>query len=394
MILLDEAFSRLDAALEGRRLRRERVRLDEARGRFLDADVASLLDLPPFGRSAVDGYALLEGDYDRGRYRILETVAAGHPGRAKLEPGTTVKVMTGAPVPAGTGKVVMLEDAAEHDGFVQIHKVPKGLNFSRRAEDVRAGQVVLTKGQRLGPLEIANLVACGITEVDVVVPPSLYLISTGDEIVDSPKELQLGKIMNSNGPLLARLAEEHQLPVLGCASVRDDEAALELELAGAIEKADIVVVSGGVSVGDYDFVPRILERLGMTVHFNRLAFKPGKPTTFATGPNAVLFGLPGNPVAVYVMFHLMVLRGVARLSGAPIAPLRFMVPLASDFRRRATARMEYVPARISAEGRLERIEYHGSAHLIALMQADGFFEVPVGVDHIPAGEPVPFRLIR
>ncbi|RPI28758.1 MAG: molybdopterin molybdenumtransferase MoeA [Acidobacteria bacterium] len=393
MIPLEEALRRLDAAVSDRRLPAEKVSLEQARGRFLASDVASRLDLPPFDKSAVDGYALLEGDYNRKHYQLLETVAAGRPGKAELKPGTTVKVMTGAPLPAGTGRVLMLEDTDEQGVSVEVRKPPKDANLCRRGEDVQAGQVIFTKGQRLGPLEIANLVGCGVTEVETVTKPRLFVISTGDEIVDRPEDLQPGKIMNSNGPLLAGLAQKHGLAVLGCVSVPDDPAELERVLASAVREADIVILSGGVSAGEYDFVPEVIQRLGLTIHFSRLAVKPGKPTTFATGPEAILFGLPGNPVAVYLMFHLMVLRVIANLSGAPAAELRFSAPLAREFRRASTVRKEYVPARITPDGAVERVEYHGSAHLTALMQADGFFEVPLGVGEIKAGARVPFFLL-
>lgn len=390
MIPLDEAFRRLDAALESRTLPTETVPLDQARGRFLAGDVMSRLDLPPFDKSAVDGYALLENDYDRDEYELLETVAAGRPGKAELRAGTTVKVMTGAPLPAGTGRVVMVEDTVEQAGSVKIQRPSKDANLCRRAEDVRAGQVILTKGRQVGVLETANLVGCGVTEVEAVVQPRVSIICTGDEIVDRPDLLEPGKIMNSNGPLLGGLSREHGLNVVCQGWVPDDPAALEKTLDQGLSEADIVILTGGVSAGQFDYVPEVMKRLGITIHFDRLAVKPGKPTTFATGPQTVVFGLPGNPVAVYLMFRLMVLRAVRRLSGAPVPDSRFAVPLASDFRRGAGVRMEYVPARLTPLGAAERIAYHGSAHLTALMQADGFFIVPLGVTEIPAGDRVQF----
>ncbi|RPJ57916.1 MAG: molybdopterin molybdenumtransferase MoeA [Acidobacteria bacterium] len=392
MIPLEEAFRRLDIALENRSLPTQKVQVDQARGLFLAADVTSRLDLPPFDKSAVDGYALLTGDYDREQYQLLETVAAGRPGKAELKAGTTVKVMTGAPLPAGAGRVVMLEDTIEQDGWVKVQRRTRDANLCRQAEDVRAGQVILTKGERLGALEIANLVGCGITEIDAVLPARVFIISTGDEIVDRPELIEPGKIMNSNGPLLSELAREHELPVVCEAWVPDDTSALKEMLHRAIQEADIVILSGGVSAGEYDYVPEVMKRLGITIHFDRLAVKPGKPTTFGTAPQSIVFALPGNPVAVYLMFKLMVLRAVARLSGAALTALQFRAPLLKDFRRGSGVRMEYVPARLTTEGTVERLEYHGSGHLTALMQADGFFVVPLGVTEIAAGERVQFVL--
>ncbi len=389
LISLEDAFERLDAALDNRKLPARTVSVPEAIGHILAADVASRLDLPPFDKSAVDGYAIRAGD-ERSEYQWLETIAAGHPGGAVLQPGTTAKVMTGAPIPDGTAKVVMLEHTSELDGVVRVRKHSPEANICWRAEDIKAGETVLTKGQRVGALEVANLIACGVTEVAVVVPPSVFVISTGDEVVDRVDQLGPGLIMNSNGPLLAGLAREHGLLVKGQAWVKDDSRELETVLRQALNEADIVALSGGVSMGDYDYVPEVIERLGLTVSFDRLAVKPGKPTTFAGDGEKLLFGLPGNPAAVYLMFHLLVLRVAARLTGAAPPTRQFRARMGHSFERRSTARAEYVPARITSNGDVQKIEYHGTAHLTAFMQADGWFVVPVGVAKLPAGDQVTF----
>jgi len=390
MISLEEAFQRLDSALQDIRLLTERLPLNRARGRILAADVASRIDLPPFDRSAVDGYALPAGE-ERSEYELLETVAAGRPGRAELLPGTAVKVMTGAVVPPGTSRVAMVEYTREAEGRVRVDKYPAESNVRRRAEDLRAGQIILQKGQALGALEIATLMTCAVSEVETCAPIGVFVISTGDEIVDKPEELSPGKIINSNGPLLRGLAEEHHLAVKGQVVVCDDLAKIEDALQQAIPTADLVLVSGGVSVGDYDYVPEAMKRLGFTIHFNRIAVKPGKPTTFGTRQGKIIFGLPGNPVAVYVMFHLMVLRAVARLSGRPSTPAEIQATMARTYQRGSAARLAFVPARITGEGSVDAVDYHGSGHLAALVGADGFVVVPQGVVRIEAGEKVRFR---
>jgi molybdopterin molybdotransferase len=280
----------------------------------------------------------------------------------------------------------MVEHAQERGGRVRIDKYPLESNLRRRAEDLRAGQVILRQGQALGSLEIASLIACGVTDVEAYVPPGIFVISTGDEIVDRPEELTPGKIMNSNGPLLRGLAEEHHLHVKGQVAVGDDPAKIEEALREAIRVADVVLLSGGVSVGDCDYVPEAMRRLGFTIHFNRVAVKPGKPTTFATGEGKIVFGLPGNPVAVYVMFNVMVLRAVARLSRRPSLQAEIEVSMARTYERRSTARLAFVPARITAEGSVETVDYHGSGHLTALVRADGFIVVPQGIARIEGGE--------
>jgi molybdopterin molybdotransferase len=389
MISLEEAFRRLDAACENVTRPSERLPLERAHGRILAADVASGIDLPPFDRSAVDGYALPAGE-EQAEYSVVETVTAGRPGRTQLAPGEAVKVMTGAPVPPGTARVAKVEHSHEKDGRVRIDRYPAQSNVCRRAEDLRAGQVILERGQALGALEIATLIGCAVGEVEVYVPPGIFVISTGDEIVDRPEDLSPGKIINSNGPLLRGLAEEHRLIVKGQVSVGDDLEKIETELGQAIRSADLVLLSGGVSVGDCDYVPEVMKRLGLTIHFNRVAVQPGKPTTFAARESKLVFGLPGNPVAVYVMFHLMVLRAVARLSHQPSLPAQIEVTMARTYERRSTARLAFVPARFTTEGSAETVVYHGSGHLTALVHADGFLVVPQGIAKIEAGEKVRF----
>jgi molybdopterin molybdotransferase len=196
--------------------------------------------------------------------------------------------------------------------------------------------------------------------------------------------------MNTNGPLLSGLARESGLAVVSAQTVPDDELKLVEALQRALAAADLVALSGGVSAGEYDFVPDAITACGLQFRLSRVALKPGMPTVFATGAHGILFGLPGNPVAVYLTFHLFVLRAVARLTGGSFEPRRFEIRLADDFARRSSARMEYSPCRITADGLAESIPYHGSAHLAALMRADGFIVIPRGVNALCAGTAVPF----
>ncbi len=389
MISVGAALAVIDQKIAGRRVPSEIVPVREAAGRTLAADQRSKLDLPPFDKAAVDGYAVRAGD-TRDEYLLAGVVAAGQPGTTALTPGTTVKVMTGAPVPPGAAKVVMVEQATEHNGRVRLADPTGRSNICTKAEDVAVGQKVLAAGTRLGPLHVANLVGCGITEVDVDRKVSIAIISTGDEIVDCPSELASGKIINTNGPLLRGLAERWNLAVVSEDVVPDDKTALTLTLRRALADADIVVLSGGVSAGDHDFVPYAVADAALETHFSRVAVKPGMPTTFATGETEVLFGLAGNPVAVYLMFHLFVLRAAARLSGGAFEPPANKVRLAGELVRRSGSRTEYCPCRVLPDGRVERIAYHGSAHLSALLDADGFMVIPQSVTSLHAGTEVTF----
>lgn len=389
MLSLDEALGVVDATLADARLPAETVATRAALGRTLAADQVSRLDLPPFDKSAMDGYAI-RADDERDSYRLLETVAAGQVGGAALAPGTTVRVMTGAPVPAGAGRVIMQEDTERDGETVRVRVHRPAANICLRGEDVRVGDVVLPAGTTITAVDIANLIACGIVEVEVRRAPRLAVISTGDEIADSLDDLAPGRIMNSNGPLLCGLAEEFRLPVVGEWTLPDQPHATVRGILEALERAEIVVISGGVSVGEFDYVLPALAEAGLTVHFCRVATKPGKPMTYASGGGKVVFGLPGNPVSVHLAFHLFVLRAVAHYTGGPAGLRTFSLPLASDFKRKKTDRTEFVPARLTDEGAVAPVEFHGSAHLAAMTHADGFFIVPAGVAALGRDDRVAF----
>ena len=391
-IKLDDAMRIVDETLAGIVPAGETIPVRQAIGRTLRADQVSRLDLPPFDKSAMDGYAIMAGD-ERDEYRLLETVPAGSVGKEKLTPGTAVRIMTGAAVPEGTGKVIMVEYTEENDGIVKVSDHRGKPNICLKAEDVRRGQAVLAAGTTLDPLDIANLIGCGVTQVEVAPRIRVAVISTGDEIVDSPADLAPGKIMNSNGPMLAGLARRFGLEVVSEEILPDDRAATVAGLRSAVERADVVVMSGGVSVGDFDFVLDAMSDAGLTVHFARVRVKPGKPLTYATtggSPPRIVFGLPGNPVSVFLTFHTFVLRAVALLAGARPLIGEFTLPLAENFKRRKAGRAQYVPCRLGSNGTIEQIEFHGSAHLTALSEADGFFFVPFGVEALSAGDGVKF----
>ena len=387
MIPLTDALAIVDDALTGALLPTETVAVRDALGRVVAADQASRLDLPPFDKSAMDGYAVPAGD-DGPDYRLIESVPAGAVPTQTLSPGAVIKVMTGAPVPQGAGKVIMVERVTEAGDQVHMHTPDSAVNICRQGEDVRVGDVVTPAGTALGPAAVGVLIGCGITEVEVVRPARVAALSTGDEIVDDPGEIAPGKIMNSNGPMLAALARQHGLAVVSERAVGDDRAATGEAVGRALDSSDILVMSGGVSVGDWDVVASALADRGLTVRFDRVAVKPGKPVTFASGPGGIAFGLPGNPVSAYLMFHLFVMRAARLMSGRPAATATEPRVLAGDLKRRKAERTEYVPCRVLPDGTVEAIRYHGSADLRSVSAADGFFIVPAGESSASAGKSV------
>lgn len=393
LIPLDNALRIVQESLEGCTLPSQRVAIRQSLGRILAADQFSQLDLPPFNKSAMDGFAILAGD-ERPSYRVLETVAAGNVPTQRIEPGMAVKVMTGAPVPPGTGQVIQVEHVRLEEDTICVVKRGKDPNICPQGEDVRRGDRVLAAGTRLGPLDVANLIGCGIAEVEVFRPVRIAIFSTGDEILDDPAALGPGKIMNTNGPLLAGLAVRFGFEVVGEESLCDQREIIVSALRAALGRADIVVFSGGVSVGDFDFVGGALADAGLQLHFNTVAVKPGRPMTFASAPGKAVFGLPGNPVSVFLMFHVFVLRAAARMTGSDWPMREFTMPLGVEFRRRRAERLEYVPCRIEGDGTLRPVEFHGSAHLTGLTEADGFFIVPVDVSSLAARQAVRFMPVR
>ncbi len=389
MIPLEEAFARMDRALQGRRLETEILPVEEALGRVLAGTPRSLLDLPPFDKSAMDGYALLEGEEGE-VLDLAGTIPAGRPPEVELRPGSTVKVMTGAPVPPGTARVVMQEWTRPEGGRIRFLRKGGPPNICWKGEDLGKGDPVLPAGTRLFPAEVGILVSAGVTRVEVYRPLRVEILSTGDEIVDSPEKIGPGKIMDSNGPMLAALASREGMVLTGRGRLRDDLGETVRGIGRALERADFVLLSGGVSEGEFDFVAAALEELGFQVHFDKVSIKPGKPMTFASREGRVVFGLPGNPVSSFVMFHLFVERAAALLAGASPDFPRIRLPLAVPFRRRKKERLEFVPSRLDPSGRVRPLEYHGSAHLGALAGAQGFFLVPRGKAVLEEGEPVEF----
>ncbi len=389
----DDALAIVDRAALEMTVSRQKIAVRDAVGRTLAEDQLSRLQLPPFNKSAMDGYAVLEGD-TRDKYHVSqEIILAGSDRQSVLRPGHAVKIMTGAPVPDGAGRVIPVENVSAAADTIEITRPSGARHICLQGEDVQVGDVVVRAGTRLGTLEIANLIGCGIAEVDVYRPIRLAVLSTGNEIVDDPGKLARGKIMNTNGPMLAMLARQFFMDVVLEESIPDNLEATVATISAAVERADIVVLSGGVSVGDYDFVGTALADAGLDVHFSTVGIKPGRPLTFATGPGAAVFGLPGNPVSVHVMFHLFVLRAAALMCGGRWPLREIKLTLGADFRRRKAERIEYVPARLDDDGTLRPVEFHGSAHLTALTESDGFFVVPMGVSELAAGGQVDFLLL-
>jgi molybdopterin molybdotransferase len=327
MIPVEEALAVV--LREARALPGEDVGLEEALGRVLAEDVASDVDLPPFDRAAMDGYALRAADVAAApvALEVIGEVRAGQWPDLTVGPGQAARIMTGAPRPPGADAVQQVEKTQPLDEFrvTVLAAVASGANVAPRGCEVGAGDVVLARGRVIDPSAIAVLASAGKARVRVATRPVLALLVTGDEIVEVAARPGLGQIRNTNGPAVAaqaRLAGA-DVRLLGVAPDRHD-ALVEALRAGLA--ADVLVVSGGVSAGDYDLVEPALLDLGATFLFTRVAIKPGAPLVFGTCGEALVFGLPGNPVSTQVTFDLFVRPALLKMQGARVLarPLRSM----------------------------------------------------------------------
>jgi molybdenum cofactor synthesis domain-containing protein len=382
----------------------ERVALAAALGRVLAADVAADTDLPPFDRAQMDGYAVRAADVTQApaRLRVVGEAAAGRGWRGTLGAGEAVRIMTGAPMPAGADSVQQVELTRESDegSEVEVERatVP-GQFFVPRASEIRAGETVLRAGEEIGAARMAVLASFGRAEVAVRRRPRVAVLATGTELV--PVEVRPGpdQIRDSNTYSLAAYAALAGAEVARLPFAADDPTELQRLVAESARGSDVIVLSGGVSMGRYDFTKTAMRALGAEIFFERVSLRPGKPTVFARLPGAkqtLLFGLPGNPVSVSVTFNLFARTALRAMQGArEPAPVEETAVLARSVKG-SMERASYLPAALSTdgEGRLvaEPLKWGGSSDFVAFARAAALVIVPEGTRAVEAGRVV--RLIR
>src|ERR687887_2609374 len=292
----------------------ERVRLDEAACRVLAEDATAVVDLPPFPSSAMDGFAVRSEDTP-GTLPVAARIAAGRPAPRELRPGEAMAIATGGVVPDGADAVIPIEYVVDHDNNVEIPKpVTPGDNVRLRGGDLRAGDTVVACGVALGPAQLGALAAAGVADVTCAARPRASIITTGTELRPAGEQLGPGEVYEANGLILATQLRSAGALAERLAVVADDEDAHREALALGLE-SDLLVTSGGVSVGPHDLVRRIEAELGVEEVFWRVAVKPGKPVSFGVRGTTLVFGLPGNPVSSLVGFELFVRPAVLALQG-------------------------------------------------------------------------------
>jgi molybdopterin molybdotransferase len=386
-IILDQVRSLQDT---------EVLNLQSAHGRILATAVSSTLDFPHWDNSAMDGYAVRYTDVQSCETQpvtleIIEEIPAGYAPQKTIGAGQTARILTGSMMPAGADTIVIQEETERQGDRVKILAAPKFQAFVRhRAEFYQAGAPLLSPGILLSAPEIAVLAAAQCVQVPVFRRPQIAILSTGSELVSPDQPLQPGQIVDSNQYALAALVTAAGAEAIPWGVVPDQPEALQTAIAQAVQSADLVISSGGVSVGDYDYVDRILAALGAAIHVRSVAVKPGKPLTFATFPEGLYFGLPGNPVSALVTFWRFVLPAIRKLSGrsAGWEPVfvkgRSLQEVRSDGKRET-----YFWGRVeAAAGELQfRVAggSHSSGNLINLAQTNGLAMIPRGETFVAAG---------
>ncbi len=388
---VDEAIAELIATLQPIE-DVERVATRSALGRILAEDIASPLDLPAFDNAAMDGYAMRAADLALPALRELGTALAGHPYTGRVEAGTCVRIMTGAPLPAGADTVVMVEDTVRQDGSVRVVRAPAaGANIRRRAEHVGRGDIVLPSQRHLRAADLGLAAAIGASELPVMRRLRVGLLSTGDELADPPAPLAASSAYDANRPLLHASVARAGFAAIDLGICPDRSADLERVLARALaDRLDALVISGGAAQGDAD----IVRRAG-GVRFIALNVRPGRGIAVATLTQSdrtmALLGLPGNAVAAFVMFHLVARPLLLHLAGGIAAtPPSLPVPLAEAVHVRG-GRIDYRRACFVRDAcgalAVAPLKDQGSAMLRTIVEADALIAVGPQSDY-PAGEPV------
>ncbi len=377
------------------KLKKEKIALAEAKGRVAASDIKSTIDLPPFTRSSMDGYALKAEDTYRASENnacyldLTAKVAMGEEANIKVESGSAVEINTGGMLPESADAVVMVEYTNEvSKGLIEIKEaVAPGENVIQQGEDIAQGELLVSKGTRLKPQHIAALAGVGITELEVFIPPKASIFSTGDELVEPDKEPQLGQIRDVNSYSISALANgliNNSKPKI----IKDDKASLKQAINRGIKESDLVILSGGSSVGTKDLTIDVIEELGEAgVLVHGVAIKPGKPTILAIVDDTIIIGLPGHPTAAMVVFKILVKPLLRLMNGIDIEDNYLKVPaflsrnVPSDKGRR-----EYIRVELEDDKEQDRLIAHpitGKSGLIkTMLKADGLVEVDIGKEGV------------
>ncbi len=392
MITFEEAYAMVIGSAD-RHNKTEKVLIFDALNRVLADDIKSDIPMPPFNKSAMDGYACRFADRNQAMH-VVEVIAAGYVPKKTLGVGECAKIMTGAMLPLGADGVVKIEDIEEVAiNTVICKELSNAKNICFIGEDIQPDTLLVSKGTLLQPQHIAVFAAVGKMEVEVYCKTTVGIISTGNELIEPNKTLSEGKIRNSNGYQLFAQALKHGAQPKYYGIALDDKESVRQLIAKATCENRITLLSGGVSMGDFDLVPEVLANFGFKTKFHSIAVQPGKPTLFTQKEDALCFGLPGNPVSSFIQFELLVSPLIHRLQGENFNLIFTPATLKDNYSRKNATRKAWIPVLLDDDMQVSQVDYHGSAHINAFVEANAVMEIPIGVFQINKGERVNVRRI-
>ena len=369
----------------------EIVSFVDAYNRILAENVYSDIDIPPFNKSAMDGYALQKKDIDK-PLKPVQIVQAGDMPIPTLHDGECVKIMTGARLPNNADYVAKIEDCiSDENNNIIVKKIENKSNIRYKAEDLKKGELLLKAGTLIREQEIASLATVGKTQVKVYKQPHISIVSTGNELVEPHEKLTEYQIRNSNAYQLITQCKKIGISAVYHGILKDESEIIINQIEKIIDKSDILISTGGVSMGDFDLLPSSLKQLGFNIIFHTIAVQPGKPTLFAKKNNKFIFSLPGNPVSSFVHFETLIKPFVYKMMGYNYIPLTIYAPISSTYKRKKSERDSIIPVYYDNQ-KVHIIEYHGSAHLFALNNSNGFILVEAGTTEIKENTYVTVRL--
>ena len=393
MLKFDDAFEIVMSSISGKPLDTERVDIDSALNRILAENVFADRDIPPFNKSAMDGYACRRADLDN-ELTVIETIGAGYDPKKAVGGNQCSKIMTGAVVPEGADCVIMVEYTEKaSDNKIRFTSAKTSDNICLKGEDIKKGDMVLNPGCIISAQHIAVLASLGCAEPLVAVQPRVGIIATGSELVEPDQKPAACQIRNSNAFQLAAQVTSGAAIATNYGIAIDTEEAIDAMFKKATAENDVVIFSGGVSMGDYDLVPGILEKNNVKLLFEKIAVKPGRPTVFGVSNDVFCFGLPGNPVSTFTIFELFVKPFLFKMMGHNFKPIVSYGQLERTITSKKTERDSWLPVVFTENNKVAIIEYHGSAHINALSEADGILCIPTGIAEIKEGTTVAVRQI-
>lgn len=393
MLELQDALRIVTDLASGRRVGTERVDLLDAFHRVLAEDVTSDIDIPPFSHSTRDGFACRRVDLGN-ELEVVETIAAGAVPQRILEPNECARIMTGAAIPQGADCVVMLEHT-EDLGENRVRCTPRRLgdNICPQGTNVTAGETILHAGEMIKAQQVAVLAGVGCSRPLVSRRPKVGVVATGSELVEPDRTPEACQIRNSNSFQLSAMVLGASALPQNYGLVADNKGAIQAVLRKAMAENDVVVLSGGISKGDYDFVRGVLEENLVELVFDRVRINPGRLIVFGISGSAFCFGLSGNPVSNFIMFELVVKPFLYRMAGHRFKASVSHARMAQTLVRDEAEKDLWLPVLLTTDGRVHPVECRGSMSITSLCGADGLMHVPAGVTEVPEGTTVVVRQI-